>query len=67
MTLERSFLLIVGTMVLASALLSAFHSLNWLWLTGFIGVNLMQFSVTGFCPMVIILKKLGLRSEGKFA
>jgi hypothetical protein len=38
-----------------------FHSVNWLWFTAFVGANLLQFGFTGFCPMGLILKKLGVK------
>ena len=49
-----------GTMILASLLLANYHSPNWLWFTAFVGFNLLQSSFTGFCPLEIILSKLGV-------
>jgi hypothetical protein len=49
-----------GTFILASLLLARFHSLNWLWLTAFVGFNLLQSSFTGFCPLELILRRLGV-------
>ena len=49
-------------MVLASALLTWFHSPYWLLLTGFVGLNLIQASFTGFCPAAMIFKRLGCRA-----
>ncbi|MFW2365372.1 MAG: DUF2892 domain-containing protein [Desulforhopalus sp.] len=37
-----------------------FHSKYWLIFTAFVGLNLLQFGFTKFCPMAIILKKLGI-------
>lgn len=48
-----------GTMVLLSVILSLLFSVNWLWLAGFVGVNLLQSSLTGFCPLDWLLKKKG--------
>jgi len=48
-------------MVLVSVLLTQFVSPYFLWFTVFIGVNLIQSSVTGFCPAASVMKKLGLR------
>ncbi len=48
-----------GCVILASLVLAHYHSPNWLWLTAFVGFNLLQSSVTKFCPLEIILKKLG--------
>jgi hypothetical protein len=49
-----------GTIVLASLALAHYHSPNWLWVTAFVGLNLLQSSITKFCPLEIILKKLGV-------
>jgi len=61
--LERIIWLIAGIFALASALLAAVHSPWWLLLTGFVGVNLIVFALTGFCLMANILYKLGARSR----
>jgi len=49
-----------GSFILASLLLSQYHSPYWLWFTAFVGFNLLQSSFTGFCPLTIILNKLGV-------
>ncbi|WP_346912686.1 DUF2892 domain-containing protein [uncultured Roseibium sp.] len=67
MALERIFTLIVGCMILASLALAIYHNINWLWFTAFIGANLIQFSFTGFCPLTIILKKVGFKTRGSIA
>ena len=35
--------------------------LSWLWFAMFVGLNLFQYSLTGFCPLAIILKKAGVK------
>lgn len=60
MTLDRAVLAFAGTMVLISLLLSQLASPWWLLLTAFVGLNLLQSSVTGFCPLVIALRRLGV-------
>ena len=51
---------------LASLLLARYHSTNWLWFTAFVGFNLLQSSLTRFCPLEIILRKLGVgRAQDK--
>jgi hypothetical protein len=50
---------VAGAFVLASVVLAHYHSPYWLWATAFVGFNLLQSSFTGFCPLEIILKKLG--------
>lgn len=67
MSVERSILLIVGVVVLASTLLAVYHNINWLWLTGAMGLHLVQASFTGMCPVVATLKKLGLPTKAGFA
>ena len=52
-----------GAFVLASLLLAHYHSTYWLWFTAFVGLNLLQSSFTGFCPLEIALRKLGLGDE----
>lgn len=61
--LERVIRLVAGVFTLSSALLAAFHSPYWLILTGLVGINLIIFSLTGFCLMANILHALGLRSR----
>jgi len=66
MTIERLVMAVAGTFVLLSVVLSIYHSQNWLWFTGFVGLNLLQASFSGFCPLAIILKKLGVKSGSAF-
>jgi hypothetical protein len=37
-----------------------YHSVYWLFFTAFVGLNLFQFGFSGFCPLGLILKKLGV-------
>ncbi len=66
MTIDKLVMAVAGTFILLSVLLAVYHSMNWLWFTGFVGLNLLQASFTGFCPLAIILKKLGVRSGCAF-
>ena len=59
MTVDRIVLAFAGTMVLLSVALAHFHSPYWLWLTAFVGANLLQSAFTGFCPLAKIVKSLG--------
>lgn len=54
-----------GCVVLLSLALAHFHDTRWLWLTAFVGFNLLQSSFTHFCPLEIVLKKLGVGDEPK--
>ncbi|MFY9317051.1 MAG: DUF2892 domain-containing protein [Burkholderiales bacterium] len=67
MTLERMIRMFAGTFVLLSLALGVkgspvFINENFLWFTAFVGANLLQSSFTCFCPLEMILKKLGMRS-----
>ena len=67
MSIDRVVLAFAGFVVLASLGLSIIHHQNWLWLTAFVGVNLFQAAFTGFCPLAMILKKVGLRPGQAFS
>ncbi|NCO39488.1 MAG: DUF2892 domain-containing protein [Armatimonadetes bacterium CG_4_10_14_3_um_filter_66_18] len=64
MNVERALRLIAGFFVMATAALAAFHSLNWLYFTAFVGLNLFQSAFTDWCPMVWMLQKAGLKRCG---
>jgi hypothetical protein len=58
MKIENQVRAFAGAFILVSLVLAHYHSTNWLFFTTFVGVNLLQSSITGFCPLEIILKKL---------
>ncbi len=62
MSLERWIRLIAGSFVLISLALSQLVSPYWLWLTAFVGANLFQSALTGWCLMEDILRKAGVRA-----
>lgn len=66
MNIDRAVMAFAGTLVLASVLLAHFVSPWWLLLTAFVGLNLLQASVTGFCPAAIVFRKLGVSSGCAF-
>ncbi|MEK7778933.1 MAG: DUF2892 domain-containing protein [Pseudomonadota bacterium] len=66
MTIDRAVLAIAGSFILMSLVLAHFHSVNWLWFTAFVGINLLQSAFTGFCPMAMILKKIGIKPGSAF-
>lgn len=61
MTVDRYLRLIAGVFILISILLAHFHSPYWLLFTGFISLNLIQSAFTNWCPMMSILRHLGVR------
>jgi hypothetical protein len=72
MTIERYVRLFAGSFVLLSLALGApasplFQSTSWLWFTAFVGANLTQSSLTGFCPLVNVLRALGVARPAKAA
>ncbi|MBZ5495027.1 MAG: DUF2892 domain-containing protein [Acidobacteriia bacterium] len=60
MSMERWIRMIAGTFVLISLALAHWVNPNWLWFTVFVGVNLLQSSLTKWCLMEDILNKLGV-------
>ena len=68
MTLNRYIRVFAGFFVLLSLGLGVeasplFVSKNWLWFTAFVGTNLFQSGFTNFCPLEILLKKLGVKES----
>ena len=63
MTIENGIKVLAGSMVLLSVVLTQFVHPYFIWLTVFVGANLLQSAFTGICPAVFFLKKLGCKSE----
>lgn len=61
MTVERGLRLMAGVMVLLSVALTYYVSPYWMWLTVFIGLNLLQSAFTNWCPAMAILRSIGLK------
>ena len=66
MSIDRIVLAFAGLMVLASLLLGIYVSHYWFWFTAFVGANLFQSAFTGFCPMALILRRMGAKSGAAF-
>lgn len=60
MNIDRAVMAFAGAMVLISLALTHYVSPWWWLLTAFVGINLLQASVTGFCPAAMLFRKLGL-------
>jgi hypothetical protein len=60
MNIDRMVLAFAGTLILTSLGLSLLHSPYWLLLTAFVGLNMLQASFTGLCPLAIVLERLGV-------
>lgn len=63
MSLEHSITAFAGFMVLLSLVLTNFVHPNIGWLTAFVGFSLFQSAFTGFCPVGMVLRKLGVIAE----
>ncbi|QYZ68726.1 YgaP family membrane protein [Neotabrizicola shimadae] len=66
MTLDRSVMMFAGAMVLLSVALTAWVSPLFVWFTVFIGLNLIQSSVTGFCPAASVFRMFGVKKGCAF-
>jgi hypothetical protein len=65
MSVERIVRIVAGSFVLISLALGVeaspvFVHSGFLWFTAFVGFNLLQSGFTRFCPLEIILRKLGV-------
>jgi hypothetical protein len=61
MTIDRAVLMFAGFVVLISLALGYYVSAYWFLLTAFAGLNMIQASMTGFCPAALVFKKLGCK------
>ena len=62
-TVERGLRFVGGLFVVLSVALGAWLHPWWLAFTAFVGLNLVQSAFTNWCPMMTLLKKMGLRAE----
>ena len=60
MSLHRILRLVAGSFVLLSLALAHWVNPNWLWFTAFVGANLLQSAFTDWCPLMTILRKMGV-------
>jgi hypothetical protein len=66
MSIDRIVLAFAGFMILASLLLGVYLTPYWFWFTAFVGANLFQSAFTRFCPLALILRKVGVKSGAAF-
>ncbi len=66
MTIDRMVMAFAGGMILASLALAHVFGPWWLLLAAFVGANLLQASFTGFCPLALMLKKIGVKPGAAF-
>ena len=60
MTLEQGIRRLAGSLVLIGLVLGLTVSPWFFILVGFVGLNLLQSSFTGFCPAESIMKRMGV-------
>jgi hypothetical protein len=70
MTTERIIVIVAGFFIMLSLALGMkasplFMHDYWLFFTAFVGFNLFQSGFTGFCPLAIILKMMGIKSSAE--
>ena len=66
MSIDRIVMAVAGAFIILSTLLAVYHSIHWLWFTGFVGLNLLQSAFTGFCLTALLLKKFGAKPGAAF-
>ena len=67
MSIDRIVMAFAGFVIIATSTLGYYHHPYWLFGTLFVGVNMLQASFTGFCPLAMILKKLGAKPGVAFS
>ena len=65
MTINDYIHTIAGTFIIISLALGTWVHPYWLFFTAFVGLNLLQYGLTKFCPMAVILRKLGVTETSK--
>ena len=66
MNIDRAVLVFAGCVNLVAVALTYYVSPHWLLLAAFVGLNMLQASVTGICPSAMVFKALGLRKGEAF-
>lgn len=66
MSIDRIVLAFAGVMILVSLALGILVHAGWFWLTAFVGANLLQSAFSGFCPLALILRRLGVQPGAAF-
>ena len=66
LSVDRYVMAFAGGFIVISVLLAVFHNLYGLLFTALVGINLLQAAFTGFCPLAIVLKKIGIKAGAAF-
>lgn len=66
MNIDKFIFAFAGIMTLTGTVLGHYVNEFWLILPAFVGLNMFQAAFTGFCPLAMILKKLGFKQGNAF-
>lgn len=66
MSIDRAVFVFAGLVIIAGVALAQFVSPWWMLLPVFAGLNMIQAAFTGFCPIAIVFRKLGLKPGEAF-
>ena len=66
MNIDRFVFAFAGFMIILSLALGLLVHPYWFGLTAFVGLNMFQAAFTGFCPLALILKQLGVKPGSAF-
>jgi hypothetical protein len=64
--IDRAVLTLAGGMALVSVGFAWLISPYWLFLTAFVGANMLQASLAGWCPAALIFRSLGMKRGAAF-
>ena len=67
MALDRVIFAFAGVMIILSLTLGMMVHIYWLGLAAFVGLNMLQAAFTGFCPLAMMLKKIGVKPGRAFS
>ena len=65
MTVDEGLRLVAGSFILLSLVLGWLWHWVWFLFTAFVGANLLQSAFTRWCPMMVVLQKLGFQSKAQ--
>ena len=63
MTVNDALRATAGMVILGSLALGHWVNENWYLFTALVGLNLLQSAFTKWCPMMVVLRKMGLKED----
>jgi len=61
LNVDQVVLVVSGVVVVITVLLGVFVHPGWLWITGLMGLHMVQMAFTGFCPLAKFLGSQGFK------